>query len=203
MEQHKFKIIHSIEDEVDVYRIIDLTDTSLVGITEMLENDDDLDRITRAEYSREIKANIGLRAKIVGYGIFVSFDEENTKWVPVQERDYMLSVLRQMAKFFEQEIVKNAPQKFEFYRYPRKKSIPIEPIVIKKKEKQPTKWLRGWRLALLITLAVIFIGITVSLIVFPSFRNSVGYVLEALFGLPLGFGIIMFLAYADDMFARR
>lgn len=197
MEQHRFKIIHSNED--DVYQIIDLTDTALVGVTEMFENDDYLDRQKRAEYTREIKENKGLGARIVGYGIFITFDDENTKWVPVKERDYMLSVLRQMAKAFEQEIIKNNPQDFEVYRIPQgRKASAKEPP---KDKKTLSKWLKGWRLAVLISLAVLFICFTVCLIAFPAFRNTVGYVLEIVFGFPII--LVVFLAYADDMFARR
>ena len=116
MEQHQFKIIHSPEEEV--YRIIDLTDTSLVGITEMFENEDVYERSIRAEYTNEIRANKGLRAKIVGYGIFISFDDNNTKWVPVPERNYLLSVLRQMAAFFKGKVIDNNPEEFVAYLIP-------------------------------------------------------------------------------------
>ena len=43
MEKHQFKIIQSHDDD-RVYQIVDLTDTTLVGITEMLESDDELER---------------------------------------------------------------------------------------------------------------------------------------------------------------
>ena len=110
MNQHKFRIIRSEEDDVAIFRIVDLTDSALVGIVEMLDDDDEFDREMRADYIKEIKANTGLRARIVGYGIFVTFDEDNTVWVPVKERDYLLSVLRQMAKHFEEEVVKKEPR---------------------------------------------------------------------------------------------
>ena len=116
MEQHQFKIIYSPEEEV--YRILDLTDTSLVGITEMFENDDTQGRAIRAEYTNEIKANKGLRAKIVGYGVFVSFDDDNTRWVPVPERGYLLSVLRQMAAFFKENIIDQNPEEYVRYLIP-------------------------------------------------------------------------------------
>lgn len=116
MENHQFKLILSSEE--DVYRILDLTDTSLVGITEMFENGDERERSVRAEYTKEIKANKGLRAKITGYGIFVSFDDENTKWVPVPERGYLLAVLRQMAVFFKENVIDKEPELFEAYLIP-------------------------------------------------------------------------------------
>ena len=116
MENHQFKLILSSED--DVYRILDLTDTTLVGITEMFKNDDEIERTVRAEYTKEIKANKGLRAKITGYGIFVSFDDENTKWVPVPERKYLLDVLRQMAVFFKENVIDQKPELFEAYLIP-------------------------------------------------------------------------------------
>lgn len=119
MENHQFKLILSSED--DVYRILDLTDTSLVGITEMFKNDDEIERTVRAEYTKEIKANKGLRAKITGYGIFVSFDDENTKWVPVPERKYLLAVLRQMAVFFKENVVDQKPELFDAYLIPGRK----------------------------------------------------------------------------------
>ena len=116
MEPHHFKIIHSPEEEV--YRIVDLTDTSLVGITELFENEDVYERSIRAEYTNEIRANKGLRAKIVVYGIFISFDDNNTKWVPVPERNYLLSVLRQMASFFKEKVIDNNPEEFVAYLIP-------------------------------------------------------------------------------------
>lgn len=51
--KHVFKIIYSEED--DVYRIVDLTDTSIVGVTEMYVSWDEYDRETRVERNREIK----------------------------------------------------------------------------------------------------------------------------------------------------
>lgn len=121
MENYQFKLILSSEE--DVYRILDLTDTSLVGITEMFENGDERERAIRAEYTKEIKANKGLRAKITGYGIFVSFDDENTKWIPVPERGYLLAVLRQMAVFFKENVIDKEPELFEAYLIPGRKGI--------------------------------------------------------------------------------
>lgn len=212
MEQHQFKVLYSKEE--DVYRIIDLTDAAFVGITEMFENDDEYERSKRAEYIKEIKANVGLRARIVGYGIFVTFDDENTTWVPVPERKYALSVLRQMADYFAQKVVNKKPEKFEVYRIPPKKrsnedlakraliSAPSSTLKANTTaQKDKDRWFKGWRLASLIVLGVVLIGFIVCLIVFPKFRESIENVIEFIFGLP--FIIIMFLAYLDDMLARR
>ena len=167
MKQHKFRIIHSEEDGDIVYRIVDLTDTAFVGIIEVLDDDDEYDREVRADYIKEIKANKGLRARIVGYGIFVAFDEDNTEWVPVKERDYLLSVLRQMAKHFETEVVKKEPQMFDFSRvaHSQGRRVTTKLINAPKEESQQSKWLIGWRLTVLITLGVIIIGLLIALIV--------------------------------------
>ena len=167
MNQHKFRIIRSEEDDVAVFRIVDLTDSALVGIVEMLDDDDEFDREMRADYIKEIKANTGLRARIVGYGIFVTFDEDNTVWVPVKERDYLLSVLRQMAKYFEEEVVKKEPRVFEFSRIAHSQGRRVSPKMIetpKEVKKQP-QWLNGWRFGVLITLAIILIGLLITLII--------------------------------------
>lgn len=69
------------------------------------------------------------------------------------------------------------------------------------RKKKHSKWLRGWRLALLITLFVAIIVFIFSYIFIPMFRDTIIDVIGFIFALP--FGIIMFLAYFDDMIARR
>ncbi len=68
-------------------------------------------------------------------------------------------------------------------------------------QQKRNKWTKGWRLCLLIFIAVALISFVVCLIVFPTFREKVLDIIAIILGLP--FLIIMFLAYADDMFARR
>ncbi|HBH08935.1 MAG TPA: hypothetical protein DDX40_06010 [Rikenellaceae bacterium] len=69
------------------------------------------------------------------------------------------------------------------------------------KRMKHSKWLRGWRLALLITLSVAIIVFIFSLIFIPVFRDTITDVIGFIFALP--FGIIMFFAYFDDMIARK
>lgn len=217
MEQHHFKVIYSAED--DVYRIIDLTDTSIVGVTEMYENDDEVDKEVRAELYNEIKSHKRLGAKVVGYGIFVFLDENNTSSNILAETDYLQSVLRQMARFFERGVVQKEPKQFERYAHPQKRNITTDkreqlhalaPQAVEKGQEQTpntskktkhSKWLKGWRLAIIIICAAILLGFITALIISPSFRSGVADTIEFIFILP--FGIIVLLAYAGDMFARR
>lgn len=118
MEQHRFKIIESNED--DIYRIIDLTDSSIVGITEMYETDDKYEREWRAQKTNDIKTKRILAAKIVGYGIFICLDTDNMKVETIENRDYLRAVLRQMAKAFE-EYIKENPNSFVDYYVPQRK----------------------------------------------------------------------------------
>lgn len=126
--KHEFKIIYSEED--DVYRIVDLTDTSIVGVTEMYVSWDEFDRETRAERNREIKEKKVLGAKVNNYGVFIFLDTDNTKPKPVSENDYILSILRQMAIFFKEEEINTRPDIFEEYiiRKPSEKTASNQSI---------------------------------------------------------------------------
>ena len=184
MAKHKFKIVRSTDVwEENVYRIYDLTDTSLVGITEMFEHEDEVDRRKRTEYSKEIKANVGLRVRIVGYGIFVTFDDVNTKWVPVPERKYLLSVLRQMAKCFEQRLIKKYPEKFDVYRIPKSGKVSTVTDGRTLLEKEIEEDVKRGQLVGLIVLAVTVVCFTVALIAFPDFRDLIKCILEIPFML--------------------
>lgn len=204
MDKHLFKIVYSKQE--NVYRIFDLTDTALVGITEMFEDGDEYERDIRAQYINEMRSNVGLRARIVGYGIFVTFDDYNTKWVPVPERGYLLSVLRQMAKCFEKEKVRRSPARYEKYAIPHKKRVSLSPMLNGSTGEgqcsdsnkaslwgtiKQSKWLRGWRLFVIIASAIALI---LCIILLPGFWEFIGF---------LPFGIIMFFAYLDDMIKRR
>lgn len=117
MEQHSFKIVYSNED--DVYRILDLTDTSIVGVTEMYETD--YDREMRIIKHNEIKTKKVLGAKVVGYGIFIYLDEDNMPIKPKSDDDYLRSVLRQMAAFFKETETDKHPDSFKEYYIPKPK----------------------------------------------------------------------------------
>ena len=118
MEQHRFKIIYSNEDEI--YRIIDLTDSSIVGITEMYQTDDKYEREWRAQKTKDIKTKQILASKVVGYGIFICLDTDNMKVETIDDRDYLRAVLRQMAKSFE-DYIKDNPSSFDDYYVPQRK----------------------------------------------------------------------------------
>ena len=123
MEKHQFKVIYSYED--DVYRILDLTDTSIVGVTEMYETDDEFERKWRAEKTKAIKEKKELGAKVKGYGIFIILDDDNTPAKPKSQDDYLRSVLRQMADYFEKEVINEAPRKFLDYYVPQGRKPPV------------------------------------------------------------------------------
>ena len=112
MEKHQFKVIY-LSDE-DVYRIIDLTDTSLVGRTEMFDDFFDDEREQRKQYYKDIKGKQREGAKVAGYGVFIFVDEDNSPERPSDE-DYVRRVLNQMASFFKEEVISKQPNKFKDY----------------------------------------------------------------------------------------
>ena len=189
-EKHQFKIIHSCEEEV--YRIIDLTEPILVGITEFLKSEDETDKSVRVSYTKKIKAKEIIGAKVVGYGIFIFLDTDNMPPNMVLNDEYSVSILKQMAAFFKTEVIEKNPHIFEDYHVSSKSGG---------KTKDKYRWFKGWRLAVLIVLGLALIGFIVSLIVFPKFREDTLSVIEIIGGIP--FMIIMFLAYLDDLLARR
>lgn len=137
MEKHQFKVIESAED--DIYRIIDLTDTSIVGVTEMYETDDEFDREWRIEKNKELKRGKGLGVKVLGYGIFICLDEDNMQDVSDIDRGYLMSVLRQMAVFFKEEVINKNLDGFKYYALPKPQRKPItqqnaeSSLIVKKK----------------------------------------------------------------------
>lgn len=162
VEKHTFKAIYS-EDE-EVYRIIDLTDLSIVGMTEMHVNWDETDREYRAALNKDIKAKKKLGVKVVSYGIFILYDSVNSKPGPHFNGDYVRSVLKQMAIFFKEHVIANDPSEFEefFIPAPKKKAscsskgsdtidnlstnsnkITVSPKVEKKPVEKPGK-INGW-----------------------------------------------------------
>lgn len=116
-ETHQFKTIYSKDEEV--YRILDLTDPSIVGVTEMFFSD--IEKEYRAEATKEIQSKKRLGAKVVGYGIFIYPDEDNMKAQP-ENSVYMRDVFKQMADFFKREVIENSPRVFEDYFVPSKPS---------------------------------------------------------------------------------
>ena len=216
MEQHQFKILYS---EDDVYRIIDLTDTNLVGVTEMYESDDWLERKWRAQSTKGIKSKKDLGAKIVGYGIFIYLDEGNMKSLPLADKEYLRAVLRQMAKYYEQEVIAKNPKEFENYYVPQGRRNAKKPnqnnagkgrhkgetscsdtSITKKEHSNLSRWLRGWKLVLLILCGVILIGYIFCLVFFPSVR---GKTLDAIWIGYTAFMVILLLVYAYDKGGRR
>lgn len=117
MDKHSFKIIYSNED--DVYRILDLTDTSIVGVTEMYETD--MDREGRVFLHNEIKTKQRIGAKVVGYGIFILLDKDNMPTTPQGGDDYLRSILRQMAFYFKETEIDKNPDFFKEYYIPKPK----------------------------------------------------------------------------------
>ena len=141
MENHLFKVIFSDED--NVYRIIDLTDTSIVGVTEMLETDDELASKWRIEKNKDIREGKVIGAKVVGYNIFIIQDVNNTQTFEFGNdyNYYLKSIMRQMAAYFKDEVVDKNPSGFEKYllaQYPKhnveetkeKKKVPFAVWVI-------------------------------------------------------------------------
>ena len=117
MEQHQFKVIRSNEYE-EVYHIIDLTDTSIVGITEMYDTEE---KEFRASLFNKLKAKQILAAKVMNYGIFILYDMENAEEQPSSREDYVRSVLRQMAQFFRESVIDVSPDAFSQYYIPQRK----------------------------------------------------------------------------------
>ena len=145
MEQHQFKVLYSYDDEV--YRIIDLTDTSIVGITEMYKNDDEWDKKWRVESNKELKDKKRVGAKVVGYGIFIYLDTWNSSAMPPSKEDYYRAVFRQMATHFKDETIAKNPDEFKDYLLPnrtkKEKDTPTNSLVSKteaiKTETSPSK----------------------------------------------------------------
>lgn len=115
MDKHQFKIIYSNED--DVYRILDLTDTSIVGVTEMYETD--WNREGQVTLYNDIKTKKVIGAKVVGYGIFILLDEDNMPTKAPRDEEYLRSVLRQMAAFFKEKEIDESPDYFKDYYIPK------------------------------------------------------------------------------------
>ena len=68
---------------------------------------------------------------------------------------------------FEEEVVKKEPRVFEFSRIAHSQGRRVSPKMIetpKEVKKQP-QWLNGWRFGVLITLAIILIGLLITLII--------------------------------------
>ena len=118
MELHRFKVIYS--EEEGLYRIIDLTDTYIVGVTEMFESDDEFDRESRVNLYNGIRSKEVLGAKVIGYGIFILLDEKNSASWPKTKDDYVRAVLRQMAAFFKETEIDTNPSFFKDYQISNK-----------------------------------------------------------------------------------
>ena len=199
MEQHKFKVIYSPEE--DSYRIIDLTDSSIVGVTEMLKSDNEYDRGVRAFRAKEIKAKIVLGVKIAGYGIFILLDKDNSSCLPKSKDKYVLSVLRQMAAFFQTEVVDMDLDRFSDYVIPRRTKCTSKQAVRKKTdEKTPIElgWAEILVIVLLILLGLLIIVFIVFFIVSSTFREKVLDSLLLILSLP--FALLIWLSIIRDAF---
>ena len=175
MEQHRFKVVHSSEDEV--YRILDLTDSSIVGITEMYETDDEWEREERIKRTKELKEKKGYGAKVVGYGIIIVIDVHNTAINELSTDDkYIRSVLRQMAAYFKEKVIEKKPEAFECYRLPQRQRIEKSSerssqalVAVPTNAKKPSEDKGLWgRLhpAIKVVLAVLGVAAYVALVVF-------------------------------------
>lgn len=156
MEQHQFKVLYSNDDEV--YRIIDLTDTSIVGITEMYKNDDKWEKKWRVESNKELRDKKRVGAKVVGYGIFIYLDTWNSSAMPSSQEDYYRAVFRQMATHFKNETIAENPDEFKDYLLPNRgktgndtpttnlvsktEAVKTEPSPKKKKIEKKHNWVK-------------------------------------------------------------
>lgn len=174
MKQHSFKVISS--SEKCVYQILDLTDTSLVGITESLEFDDKASMDLADLYNLEIKAGDRLCSKVKGYCIYVSFDKKNMTGVELLKNDYYMEVLSQMSEFFLNNVVKNNQEAFIKYtdinediEHSNELAVKSKPIVAKTEKStnqntvEETKEREGMPLWLRIVLAIGIIAFVVFL----------------------------------------
>lgn len=189
MVQHEFKVIRS-DDKV--YRIIDLTDPSIVGVTECYtDSKKDTDE---ALYQRSnIWAKEIVSAKVRGYRIFVTLDDDNAD-APIDE-DYLRGIMKEMASFFLASVINEHPIEFEAYHSPLPKTGDKTEINPSQKEKWWKHWWKAWQFYTIISVLVLIV------IACVIWWEPISDALEIILCLPML--IVMFIAYADDLFARR
>lgn len=206
--KHQFKILDINAPEE--YRIIDMTDTRIVGVTECYDSITEADKSLRISRNKDIINKWEIGAKIVGYGVYIFLDADNSERFHGEE-DYVRGIMRQMAAYFKAEVIDKNPTLFYFYELPKRassskprksslksdnkanveeKSIESHKNTFWETIKQ-SKWMKGWRLSLIIALIV---AIPLSFALFPDFWEFIGF---------LPFGIFMFIAYFDDMIKRK
>lgn len=201
MNKHYFKAIE--DSDYDIYHIIDLTDTSIVGVTESYLSKDVYERSRSIAKNKEIKAHETIGAKVVGYGIFICLDENNMKSYSEYDKKYLVSVIRQMSVFFKEEVINNNPDKFTDYSLPRRsrsqaksrtkeKTNEVNPNQRNGTESKSKPMLTGWKLVVFILLLVLF---SLSLFFFPDFWETV---MAYIFGGILA--IIILLVYVTKRY---
>ena len=227
MKQHSFKKIKTSESE-ELYRIIDLNDTDVVAITELYEEDDELDKRWAIRRNKEIHEKSVLGSKVIGYNIFIVLDEDNVQGTTNKDYKYLSSILRQMALYFKETEIQSKPKEFSRYALPPRlhkrgsnnSKVQVKPIIdpvieenkqinppIKKqsiinkgkeKNNRHLKKMSGWRMALIIIGSVFTLALITSIILWADTWKTI---IIAILTLPMT--IIMLLAFADDMFKRR
>ena len=118
-KKHKFKTIHSKEN---VYRIIDLTDTRIVGVIECYSSFDKAEREKKAARNKEIKEGSVFGAKVTGYGVFIILDEDNSDDEDnrILDDEYLYGIMKQMALYFRLTEIDNNPSEFANYELPKR-----------------------------------------------------------------------------------
>lgn len=187
MLDHRFKIVRTSKQYE--FKIIDLDEPSVIGLTQFY-----------TEKQSEIEQAIALRkgvwakqevaAKIKGYRIFVVLDEDNKPDVGFADDDVKRQILQTMANYFLAEEIKEYEYRYSDFKGPLPNSLPAL-----KKEHWWKTWWKAWQFYVIVF--VIF-AVVIACIVW---WDTVFTILEIILGLP--FLIVMFIAYLDDMFARR
>ena len=121
-EKHQLKIIET-EGE---YRIVDLTDTRIVGVTESYDDYNKASKELSIELHNDIKAKKTIGAKVVGYRVFIVLDYGNAGKFSDEETDYLLMIMRQMAVTFKKEVIDANPVHYWASEIPKRELSPLK-----------------------------------------------------------------------------
>lgn len=246
MKQHSFKIFKSSGNDNDLFRIVDLTDTNIVAVVYCYREDDWLEKDFAVYTSKDIRNHPEIGVRITHYNIFIIADKDNVQDVESIDKNYLYSVLRQMATYFKQKEIDNNPNEYRQYALPERQkkenpNVQVKPKSVLEQQEKPVlptppseddkvetiventssnapkdiskKKLGFWKrikkgrlfkgnqtfFIVAITFSILFL---IALILsFVFYWHIWEKILTIIFGLP--FFIIMGLAFADDMFARR